>query len=123
MSLEEARDLGWTSGMSAVVDPETLARLSPAEEAFERWRRRVGLVAAPAVGLLLAWSPLTGLPPQGHSLVAILGAVVVLWLTEALPMAATALLGPTLGVIFGVASAKDMYRPFADPIIFLFIGS
>jgi len=123
MSLEEARDLGWTSRMSAVVDPETLARLSPAEEAFERWRRRVGLVAAPAVGLLLAWSPLTGLPPRGHSLVAILGAVVVLWLTEALPMAATALLGPTLGVIFGVASAKDMYRPFADPIIFLFIGS
>lgn len=121
--LGEDPEVGSDPRMAAVSDPESLARLSPAEEAFERWRRRVGLVASPAVGLLLAWMPLHGLTAQGHALVAILGAVVVLWVTEALPMAATALLGPTLGVVFGVASAKEMYRPFADPIIFLFIGS
>lgn len=105
------------------ASPETLARLSPGEEAFERWRKRVGLGVAPAVALGLWLLPISGLTPAGHALLAILGLVVVLWLTEALPMAATALLGPTLGVVFGVAPAKDMYKPFADPIIFLFIGS
>ncbi len=105
------------------TSPDSLAQLSPGEEAFERWRKRVGLGVAPAVGLGLWLLPVTGLTPAGHALLAILGLVVVLWLTEALPMAATALLGPTLGVVFGVASAKDMFKPFADPIIFLFIGS
>ena len=45
------------------------------------------------------------------------------WVTEALPMAVTAMLGPVLAVIFGVADARGALAPFADPIIFLFIGS
>ena len=44
-------------------------------------------------------------------------------MTEALPLAVTALLGPTLCVILGVATAQAAYAPFADPVIFLFIGS
>ena len=38
-------------------------------------------------------------------------------------MAVTALLGPILAVVFGVAGAREALAPFADPIIFLFIGS
>ena len=49
--------------------------------------------------------------------------MIVLWLTEALPLAATALLGPTLCIILGVATAQTAYAPFADPVIFVFIGS
>jgi sodium-dependent dicarboxylate transporter 2/3/5 len=49
--------------------------------------------------------------------------VIVFWMTEALPLAVTALIGPTLAVITGVAPARVVYAPFADPIIFLFIGS
>lgn len=105
------------------ADPDSLARISEAEERFERVRRQTGFVLAPLVGLGLWLLPIASLNPQGHALVAILGLVVVLWLTEAIPMAATALLGPTLAVVLGVASARDMYRAFSDPIIFLFIGS
>ncbi len=105
------------------TSPESLARLSAAEEKFERARRQIGLIAAPLVGLLLWWAPLPSLTDPGHALIAILGLVVVLWLTEALPMPVTALLGPTLAVVVGVAPARDMYRAFADPIIFLFMGS
>jgi solute carrier family 13 (sodium-dependent dicarboxylate transporter), member 2/3/5 len=54
---------------------------------------------------------------------AILGMVVVLWVSEALPMAATAILGPVLAVVCQVADARSALAPFADPIIFLFIGS
>ena len=54
---------------------------------------------------------------------AILALVVVLWVTEALPLAVTALLGPVLAVVLRVAPARQAFAPFADPIIFLFIGS
>ena len=35
----------------------------------------------------------------------------------------TALIGPTLAIVLRVAPARDAFAPFADPIIFLFIGS
>ena len=46
----------------------------------------------------------------------------VLWMTEALPLSVTALLGAALCVVLGVAPAKQVFAPFADPLIFLFIG-
>jgi solute carrier family 13 (sodium-dependent dicarboxylate transporter), member 2/3/5 len=95
---------------------------SPAEEQFNRRRRTVGLWLAPAVLLVLLLLPMP-LSGAGHRMAAIMGLVVVLWMTEALPMAVTAMLGPMLAVVFGVADARSALAPFADPIIFLFIGS
>ena len=96
---------------------------SPAEERFNRLRQTAGLVLAPITLVALLLAPLPGLTPQAHRLAAILATVVVLWITEALPMAATAVLGPVLAVMFLVAPAQTALAPFADPIIFLFIGS
>jgi sodium-dependent dicarboxylate transporter 2/3/5 len=63
------------------------------------------------------------LTPEAQRLAVIVLAVVVLWFTEALPLAVTALLGAVACVVWGVAPAKEVFRPFADPLIFLFIGS
>jgi solute carrier family 13 (sodium-dependent dicarboxylate transporter), member 2/3/5 len=63
------------------------------------------------------------LSPEALTLAPILLLVIVLWVTEALPLAVTALLGAVLCVVAGVAPAKEVFRPFADPLIFLFIGS
>jgi sodium-dependent dicarboxylate transporter 2/3/5 len=52
-----------------------------------------------------------------------MAAVVVLWITEALPMPLTAMLGAAVSVVLGVATAKEAFAPFADPLMFLFIGS
>ncbi len=95
---------------------------SPAEEAFNRKRRTWGLFLGPLVFLLMWVAPLP-LADVPHRLAAILSMVVVLWITEALPMAITAVLGPVLAVVFQVAPARSALAPFADPIIFLFIGS
>ena len=95
---------------------------SPAEERFNRRRRTAGLFAAPAVLLALLFAPLP-LEPAAHRLAAILAMMVVLWVTEALPLAVTALIGPILCVVLGVAPVRVALAPFADPIIFLFIGS
>jgi sodium-dependent dicarboxylate transporter 2/3/5 len=63
------------------------------------------------------------LSPEALTLAPILLLVIVLWVTEALPLAVTSLLGAVLCVVAGVAPAKEVFRPFADPLIFLFIGS
>ena len=60
---------------------------------------------------------------EAQALAAILLAVVALWITEALPLPVTALLGAVACVIAGVAPAKEVFRPFAEPLVFLFIGS
>ena len=63
------------------------------------------------------------LTPEARTLAVIVVGVIVLWITEALPLAVTALLGAVACVVTGVAPAAEVFRPFADPLIFLFIGA
>lgn len=86
-------------------------------------RRRLGAALASGVFLLLLLLPLRDLPPAAHRLAAVLGAVVILWVTEALPLSVTALLGAAACVVLGVAPAREVFAPFADPLMFLFIGA
>ena len=95
---------------------------SPAEELFNRRRRTFGLIASPVVLLGLLALPLPLVAPA-HRLAAVMAMMVVLWVTEALPLAVTALIGPVLATLLHVAPARTVFAPFADPIIFLFIGS
>jgi sodium-dependent dicarboxylate transporter 2/3/5 len=101
----------------------TLAALSPGEQRFERWRQTVGLFAGPPILLALLFVPIAGVSPQAHRLAAVVGFVVVWWITEPIPLAATALVGTALTVVLGVAPATEAFAPFASPTIFLFIGS
>ena len=102
---------------------EAVETYSPAEERFNRRRRTAGLIAGPLVfALILLW-PAPGLPPAAHRLAAVLGLMITFWMTEALPLPVTALMGPTLAFLLGVAPLRTVFAPFADPIIFLFIGS
>ena len=63
------------------------------------------------------------LTPEAQSLAVILVGVVILWVTEALPLPVTALAGAIACVVAGVAPAKEVFRPFSEPLVFLFIGS
>jgi len=92
------------------------------ESPADLWRRRSGFVLAPAAFALVWWTA-GGLEPRAHRLAAILAAVVVAWVTEAIPMTVTALLGVAFAVVLGVASATEAFAPFADPLIFLFVGT
>lgn len=97
--------------------------ISAGEQRFERLRNRAGFFLAPLVFAALLMAPFEGLKPEAHRLAAVMAAVIVLWITEALPMPATALLGAAACVALRVAPAKEVFAPFADPLIFLFIGS
>ena len=63
------------------------------------------------------------LTPEARSLAVILVGVVVAWVTEILPLPVTALAGVVACVVAGVAPAKEVFRPFSEPLVFLFIGS
>src|SRR5688572_2214061 len=95
---------------------------SPAEELFNRRRRTVGLFLGPLVLIAIVLAPIP-IPAAAHRLAGILAMMVVLWISEALPLAVTALIGPVLAIVLHVAPARTAFAPFADPIIFLFIGS
>lgn len=97
--------------------------LSPIEMRIERFRKQVGLILAPlAFAAVILW-PFPDLDVRAHRLAAIMAAVIVLWITEALAMPVTALLGAAACVVLRVADAKTVFAPFADPLMFLFIGS
>src|SRR3990172_3288871 len=90
---------------------------------FDQWRKRSGALLAPAAFLVTLALTQHALAEPGQKLAAVLAGVAVLWITETIPLPATALLGVVLCVVLGVAPAKTVLAPFADPIVFLFIGS
>ncbi len=92
------------------------------EAKFEKWRNRIGFVLAPAIFVLIWLMPLD-LKPEAHNLAAVIAMVITLWICESLPMPVTALIGAALAIFLRVAPAKEVLAPFADPLIFLFIGS
>jgi sodium-dependent dicarboxylate transporter 2/3/5 len=97
-------------------------QISALEALFERRRRAAGVVLAP-LAFAIVYLTSSTLGPQGQAMASILAAVVVLWICETLPLPATALLGAVLCVALGVAPARQVFSYFADPIVFLFIGS
>lgn len=111
--------------------------MSQLEQRLELVRRRIGLVLAPLLFVFILSADFESLADKSaaHRLAAVMSAVVVLWLTEAIPMPLTALLGATACVLLQVASEKPnpphsptspvnvVFGPYADQLMFLFIGS
>jgi sodium-dependent dicarboxylate transporter 2/3/5 len=92
------------------------------EEGGGRVRMLSGFLLAPIVFAALWLAPLD-VPVPAHRLAAVLGAVIVLWISEAIPMAMTAFLGVAVTVPLGIVTSAEAFAPFADPLIFLFIGT
>lgn len=93
------------------------------ETGFGRVGRWIGLVLGPALAIgLQLMPPPEGLSPEAWRVVSLAALMVVWWVTEAIPIAATALIPlAALPLVAGV-SMKDAASPYADPIVFLFIG-
>jgi sodium-dependent dicarboxylate transporter 2/3/5 len=107
-----------------LIDPGTGAateELSAGEKIFETWRKRLGVVLTP-ISFFLTYFLCDGLTPEGRKLAAILVAIAIMWVSEVIPLAVSALLGAVLCVVLGVADAKTVLASFADPIVFVFIG-
>ncbi|HEX7502097.1 MAG TPA: SLC13 family permease, partial [Acidobacteriota bacterium] len=113
-----------TGNRATPVPPcEPEAVISPLEEKVEAWRQRGSLFLGPLLGLAVRLMPMRGVSPEAHVLAAIITWIVVWWVGEPVPIPVSALLGAILCILAGVADAKTVLAPFADPTIFLFLGS
>jgi sodium-dependent dicarboxylate transporter 2/3/5 len=86
-------------------------------------RRAAGLAVGPAAAAAVLALPLEGVGAEGRTLLAVFVWTVVYWVTEALPIPVTALLSSLLAILLGIAPARSVLAPYADPVIFLFVGS
>ncbi len=85
--------------------------------------QRVGLSVGAAVFVVMLLSPApSGLSPEGWRTAAVAVLMAVWWMTEALPIPATALLPLALFPALGILSASDASAPYANELIFLFMG-
>ena len=97
-------------------------KLSPQEERFEKARRTIGLFLAPAVFLIFLLLPLD-MDETQQKLAAALLFVIVLWISEAVPIPIGGLMGIVLITVIGVAPADDVVAPLGSSTILVFIGA
>lgn len=84
--------------------------------------KTAGLILGPALFLVLLVLPVEGLPWQARAVAAGTAWIICWWVTEAIPVAATALLPIVLFPALGAMGAGTVTAEYGDPIIFLFIG-
>ncbi len=85
--------------------------------------RLFGLIAGPALfTLIILWSPESMLNPLAWKVIATAAWMIVWWITEAAPIAVTALLPIVLFPLTGVFTIDEATAPYANKIIFLFMG-
>jgi len=79
------------------------------------------LLVSISVGLFLLPTP-AGMSPTAHRLVAVASLMAGLWMTQAIPLAATSLLPLALFPLLGIQSAKETSKAFVEDSLFLYIG-
>lgn len=85
--------------------------------------RLFSFLLGPALAaLMLAVSPPGGMPGMAWRTAALGLLMAVWWVTEAVPIAATALLPMALLPVLGVMNIGDAAAPYANPVIYLFFG-
>ncbi len=85
--------------------------------------QKVGLFLGPALALMMMFSAAPeGLSESGWSAASVGVLMAVWWATEAVPIAVTALIPLVLFPLLGVASIQNTAAPYANKVIYLFLG-
>jgi len=86
-------------------------------------RQLAGFFLGPSLFLMLLLLPTPGdMPPAAFRVMAVTALMAVWWITEAIPIAATALLPIILFPFLGVMSTADATVSYANHLIYLFLG-
>jgi sodium-dependent dicarboxylate transporter 2/3/5 len=79
------------------------------------------LLTAASLFFILLYAPVFNNEISNRAL-ALLVFVAVLWMTEAIPLALTALSIPAIAILLGLLPPANAFSQFANPVIFLFMG-
>jgi sodium-dependent dicarboxylate transporter 2/3/5 len=92
----------------------------PSHYGLRQWS---GWIIGPALLIAtLVLPPPEGLSVEGWRTAGAALLLAVFWISESIPIPATALLPLVLFPLLGLASGRDAAAPYADPIIYLFLG-
>ena len=108
--------------MTTPADDAPLGAITPAEARFEARLRLIGLWLGPAAALVI-YALCGALTSEQRTLSALMTFCAIFWITEPIPMAATALVAAAGCVLLGVASGEQAFGAFGNPLLFLFVGS
>ena len=87
------------------------------------WHRLAGLIGGPAAAVaMLAFGAPAGMPAGAWTVAAVVALMASWWMTEALPLAVTALVPLALFPALGINTLDGTASAYADPLIFLFLG-
>ncbi|HXP96668.1 MAG TPA: DASS family sodium-coupled anion symporter [Telmatospirillum sp.] len=91
---------------------------------FGALRQKAGFPLAIAMAVAV-WGFGTphGLSPEGHKALVLFVGIFVLYITEAIPLAASSLLVVPIGALMGVSSVKGMLEGFSSPSTYLIVGA
>ncbi len=88
-----------------------------------RFRSQLGLLLGPALFATVLLLPVPeGMSPEGMRVAAVAVLMAVWWISEAIPIPATALLPIALFPLLGVMSGSEVTRSYAHHLIYLFLG-
>jgi sodium-dependent dicarboxylate transporter 2/3/5 len=89
-----------------------------------RFGSGIRIAAGPVLAALVysAFGPESGLDPAGRATAALAVWMAAWWMTEAIPVYATALVPVAVFPILGIADIGAAARPYGNPLIFLFLG-
>jgi sodium-dependent dicarboxylate transporter 2/3/5 len=95
----------------------------PTETEPSRLRERIGLLLGPLLLTILLLLPAPeGMSEQGWKTTAVGALMATWWISEAIPIAATALIPLVLFPLLGILPIGDTAPAYANPLIFLFLG-
>lgn len=103
--------------MTAITDAATAAppQRTPAQ--------RIGFWLGPALFLLISLAPASeGLPVEALRIAGLAAWMATWWATEAIPIAATALLPLVVIPLAGAGNERQAAAPYANPIVLLLLG-
>ncbi|PRY68760.1 SLC13 family permease [Halomonas ventosae] len=105
-----------TDSISAEAQEASPSRLA-------RLKVPLGLALGPLAFLLLALMEVPAqMPPAAWQVVALTAWMAIWWVLEPVPIAVTALLPVAVLPLMGVAPIDQVAAPYANPLIFLFLG-
>ncbi|CAI2717957.1 SLC13 family permease [Nitrospina watsonii] len=87
-------------------------------------RKKLALIAGGLAlfGLIVASPPLAGLTADAQKMAAVALLMGILWIGEAIPIPATALIPLVLYPLLGILPSKDVAPHYANHLVFLFLG-
>jgi sodium-dependent dicarboxylate transporter 2/3/5 len=90
---------------------------------MNNWFHTLGRFAGPLAFILLYFFvPTSGLPEEGKIMLGLTLWMAIWWITEAVPIAGTALLPLIVLPLLGIVSIKQVSANYMDPTVLLYMG-